>query len=112
MSVAHYSLAFNDESIDKATSIIREINKTAITALEFLERDVIRGFMERKRFTWTNVRMCRAISAVKRNPGIDDSVDRRVVNTMADVVIMLSTAPEVSSQTFGVQVSDMPLEEE
>ena len=49
LSVAKYAPAFNDEGIDKATSVIREINKAAIFALHLLEGGcVIRALKERK----------------------------------------------------------------
>ena len=60
----------------------------------------------------TSVRMRRAISAAKPKPGTVDPADRRVVSTIVELAITLSTTPEVGVQKIGVEVSDMPLDDE
>jgi len=114
LSVVYYSSTLNNESIDKPTGIIREINETDIIVPNFLEMNLVRGSPRRatKRPTWTSVRIRRAISAAKPKPGTVDPADRRVVNTIAEVAITFSTEPEVGPQTFGVEVSDMPPNDE
>ena len=72
----------------------------------------MRGPKKEKRHTWTSIRIRRAIPAAKPRPGTVEPADRRVVRTIAEVAITLSTVPEVGGQTFGLLVSDMPPDDE